>query len=85
MSNTLDIAALGIGVALGYGLRNELKAAGSVCKNSLLAAATVAAETTAAAVEAAKSPEEKAADTWLNRMDQQIQQGQSNGNSNGQN
>ena len=57
MANTLDIAALGIGVALGYGLRNELKAAGSVCKNSLLAAATVAAETTAAAVEAAKKDE----------------------------
>ena len=52
MSNSIDIAALGIGVALGYGLRKELKSTGNVCKAALLSA--VAGAATAAAIEDAK-------------------------------
>ena len=76
MANSIDIGAIALGAALGYGLRKEIRSTGNVCRNALLAAVAGAAATAAA-----KSPEEKAAD-WLNRMDQQIQ---SNGNSNGQN
>ena len=57
MANSIDLGAICLGAALGYGLRNELKSAGSVCKNALLAAATVAASTTAAAVEGAQKAE----------------------------
>ena len=54
MANSIDLGVICLGAAIGYGLRNELKSAGSVCKNALLAAATVAAATTAAAVEGAQ-------------------------------
>ena len=53
MSNSIDLAALGIGVALGYGLRKEIKSTGNVCKAALLSA--VAGAATAAAIEDAKS------------------------------
>ena len=59
MANSVDLAALCLGTALGYGLREEIKASAGVCKSALLAAATVAAETTAAAVEAAKKPSQQ--------------------------
>ena len=58
MANSIDIGAIAIGMAVGYGLKNELRSAGNVCKNALLAAATVAAATTAAAVEGAKEEAE---------------------------
>ena len=48
MANSVDIGAIALGMAVGYGLRKEIKATAGVCKNALLAAATVAAATTAA-------------------------------------
>ena len=54
MANTLDIAALGIGVALGYGLRKEIKSTGNVCRNALLAAVAGAASAAAKKDEAEK-------------------------------
>ena len=87
MANSIDIGAIALGAALGYGLRNEIKSSAGVCKSALLAAATVAAATATAAVDGAKkaeetqSPEQKKADAWLSQMDQQIQ-GQTNGNTN---
>ena len=61
MANSIDIGAIALGACLGYGLRNELKSAGSVCKDALMAAATVAATTTVAAVESAKEAEKSQA------------------------
>ena len=58
MSSSLDIGAIAVGAAIGYGLRNELKTASGVCKNALLAAATVAAATTTAAVEEVKKSDQ---------------------------
>ena len=56
MANSIDIGAICIGAALGQGLRKEIRSSAGVCKNALLAAATVAAATTAAvAKEAEKS------------------------------
>ena len=55
MANSIDIGAICIGAALGYGLRKEIKASAGVCKNALLAAATIAAATTAAAVDGTKA------------------------------
>ena len=57
MANSIDLAAICLGAALGYGLREEIKSSAGVCKSALLAAATVAAATTAAAVEGAKKVE----------------------------
>ena len=57
MANSIDIGAIALGAAIGYGLREEIKASAGVCKNALLAAATVAAATTAAAVDGAKGAE----------------------------
>ena len=57
MANSIDIAALGLGVALGYGLRKELQSAGGVCKSALLAGIGVAAAAAAAGAEAAKDPQ----------------------------
>ena len=54
MANSIDIGAIALGAALGYGLREEIKSSAGVCKSALLAAATVAAATTAAAVEGAE-------------------------------
>ena len=58
MANSIDLGAICLGAALGYGLRNEIKSSGEVCRNALLAAATVAAAATAAAVDGAKKAEE---------------------------
>ena len=57
MANSIDIGAIALGMAVGYGLREEIKSSAGVCKSALLAAATVAAATTAAAVEGAKGAE----------------------------
>ena len=54
MAMSVDLTAVALGAALGYGLREEIKSSAGVCKNALLAAATVAAATTAAAVDGAK-------------------------------
>ena len=57
MANSIDLAALGIGVALGYGLRKELQDASGVCKSALLAGIEVAAAAASAGAEAAKDPQ----------------------------
>ena len=53
MANSVDLAALGIGVALGYGLRKEIRSTGEVCRNALLAGIAGAAATAAANAEKA--------------------------------
>ena len=82
MSNSIDWGTLTLGALIGVGCRKQIKSAGRIAANTV---SVLAGAASAAADQIAQSPEEKAADTWLNRMDQQIQQGQSNGNSNGQN
>ena len=51
MANSVDIAAICLGAALGYGLRKEIKSTGEVCRNALLAAVAGAAATAAAKAE----------------------------------
>lgn len=53
MANTIDVATICLGAALGYGLRKEIKESGEVCRNALLAGIAGAAAT------AAKSEEGK--------------------------
>ena len=81
MSNSIDIAALGIGVALGYGLRKELKSTGNVCKAALLSA--VAGAATAAAIEDAKrkvdDPQSQAPEATQGQQGQQGSGQNSNG------
>ena len=48
MANSVDIAAICLGAALGYGLRKEIRSTGEVCRNALLAAVAGAAATAAA-------------------------------------
>ena len=55
MANSIDLGAIALGMAVGYGLRKELKATGEVCRNALLAGIAGAAATAAAQSEAEKS------------------------------
>ena len=48
MSNSIDLGAIALGMAVGYGLRKEIKATGEVCRNALLAGIAGAAATAAA-------------------------------------
>ena len=72
MANSIDVGAICLGAALGYGLRKEIRSTGEVCRNALLAAISGAAET-AAEQEAAKAAQ------WTQRVDQQINQQLGNG------
>lgn len=57
MANTIDLGAIALGMAVGYGLRKEIKATGEVCRNALLAAVAGAAATAAAqGAETSQSP-----------------------------
>ena len=51
MANSIDVAAICLGAALGYGLRKEIRATGEVCRNALLAGIAGAAATAAAQAE----------------------------------
>ena len=48
MANSIDLGAIVLGAAIGYGLRKEIRSTGSVCRNALLGAVAAAAATTAA-------------------------------------
>ena len=48
MANSIDLAAICLGAALGYGLRKEIRSTGEVCRNALLAGVAGAAATVAA-------------------------------------
>jgi len=48
MAATIDLTTIALGAALGYGLRKEIKGAGEVCRNALLAGISGAAATAAA-------------------------------------
>ena len=48
MANSIDLGAIVLGAAIGYGLRKEIKSTGEVCRNALLAAVAGAAATAAA-------------------------------------
>ena len=47
MSNSIDLGAIALGMAVGYGLRKEIRSTGEVCRNALLAAVAGAAATAA--------------------------------------
>ena len=49
MANSIDLGAIVLGAAIGYGLRKEIRSTGEVCRNALLAAVAGAAATAAAA------------------------------------
>lgn len=48
MSNSIDLGAIALGMAVGYGLRKEIRSTGEVCRNALLAGIAGAAATAAA-------------------------------------
>ena len=48
MANSIDLGAIALGMAVGYGLRKEIKSTGEVCRNALLAGIAGAAATAAA-------------------------------------
>ena len=56
MANSIDIACVTLGAALGYGLKKEIRSAGTIARNALLAGIAGAAVT--AAAEQAKSKAE---------------------------
>ena len=57
MANSIDLGAIVLGAAIGYGLRKEIRSTGSVCRNALLGAVAAAAATTAAQAEKAEKAE----------------------------
>ena len=48
MANSVDLGAIALGMAVGYGLRKEIRSTGEVCRNALLSAVAGAAATAAA-------------------------------------
>ena len=52
MANSVDLATICLGAALGYGLRKEIQSTSEVCRNALIAAVSGAAATAAAQAEA---------------------------------
>ena len=48
MANSIDLGAIALGMAVGYGLRKEIRSTGEVCRNALLAGIAGAAATAAA-------------------------------------
>ena len=57
MANSIDLGVIALGACIGYGLRKEIKGAGEVCRNALLAGIAGAAAT--AAAQQAKDNKEK--------------------------
>ena len=55
MANTIDLATLCVGAAIGYGLKHEIKSAGTIARNALLAGIAGAAVTAAAQEEKSKA------------------------------
>ena len=51
MANSIDLGAIVLGMAVGYGLRKEIRSTGEVCRNALLAGIAGAAATAAAQAE----------------------------------
>ena len=54
MANSIDLGAIALGMAVGYGLRKEIKSTGEVCRNALLAGIAGAAATAAVNAETVK-------------------------------
>ena len=48
MSSSIDLGAICLGAAIGYGLRKEIKSTGTIARNALLAGIAGAAATAAA-------------------------------------
>ena len=48
MASSIDLGAIVLGAALGYGLKNEIRDAGSIARNALLGAVAAAAATSMA-------------------------------------
>ena len=86
MANSIDFTTLAIGALIGVGCRKQLKACGRVAATTAASLAGAAAQAAAqVAKEANKSPEQAAAEQFLQRVDQQIagQAPQANQNPNG--
>lgn len=80
MANSIDFTTLAVGALIGIGCRKQLKAAGRIAATTAASLAGVAASAAAqVAQETTKSPEEQAADAYLQRIDQKIGQ-KKNGN-----
>ena len=81
MANSIDWGTLALGALVGVGCRKQLRAATRIAANTAASLAGATAQAVAAvAQEANKSPEQAAAEQFLQRVDQQIAgQAQANG------
>lgn len=59
MANSIDLATLAVGACIGYGLKKEIRSAGTIARNALLAGIAGAAVTAAAQEEKSKANGEK--------------------------
>ena len=83
----IDWGTLALGAVVGMGCRKQLRTAAKVAATTVANLAGVAAQAAAQVATETKSqqsPEEEAAQQWLNHMDQQVAQPQGQ-NTNGQN
>lgn len=55
MANSIDLATLAVGACIGYGLKKEIRSAGTIARNALLAGIAGAAVTAAAQEEKSKA------------------------------
>ena len=69
---SIDWGMIGLGALVGVGCRKQLRAAGRVAATTVANLAGVAAATAQQVAEETKSPEQQAAESMLQRLDQQI-------------
>ena len=81
MSSSIDYGTLALGTLIGVGCRKQLKSAAKVTATMAASLAASTAQAMEQVAEETKSPEEKAANAWLQNVDQQVAgaNGQKNG------
>ena len=72
MASSIDWGTMALGALVGLGCRKQLKAAGRVVAGAAASLAGAAAQAAQQVAQETKSPEEKAAEAWQSRIDQQI-------------
>ena len=74
MASSIDWGTLALGALVGVGCRKQIRSCGRVAAKTVASLAGVAAATAADLAASAQSPEEKAAEAWQQRVDQNLQQ-----------
>ena len=75
MANSIDFTTLAVGALIGIGCKKQLKTCGRVAASTAASLAGVAAKAASEIAQETKSPEEKAAEAWLQSLGQNTKGG----------